>query len=315
MTESAHSVTESAHRTAPGSSGGDATRAHPRLSLNQATIKHASLPLALRLTTDAGIRSIGLWREPVADVGLGDAVSRLRDSGLRFSSYCRGGFFTAPDGEARRRAIDDNRRAIEETASLAAAGADGSSAVLVLVAGPIPEDSRDLVGARSRVRDAIAELAPDAVAAGVTLGLEPLHPMFAADRAVISTLGQALDIVEEFSAAAAGVIVDSYHIWWDPQVLAQIARAGRGGRIASYQVSDWVTPLPADLLLGRGQPGDGHIDFGPMTQAVTAAGYAGDVEVEIFNDQIWNAPYSETVTRTIESVAAHVAPHLLGSPE
>lgn len=283
---------------------------HPRLSLNQATLKYASLDEALRTTITAGIGSIGLWRESVAAAGLWEATSRLTDSGLRFSSYCRGGFFTAPNGVARRRAIDDNRRAIEETASLAAAGAEGSAAVLVLVAGALPDGSRDLAGARSRVRDALGELAPDAIAAGVTLGVEPLHPMFAADRAVISTLAQALDVAEEFPVCAVGVIIDTYHLWWDPQVLQQIARAGRSGRIASYQVSDWVTPLPADVLLGRGQPGDGHIDFEPMTQAVTAAGYTGDIEVEIFNQKIWNNPYAETARRTIDAVDASIAPYL-----
>lgn len=281
--------------------------AHPRLSLNQATIKYASFDDALTLTADAGIRSIGLWREPVAAVGLGEAAKRLTDSGLRFSSLCRGGFFTAVEGAERRRAIDDNRRAVEETAALAAAGADGSAAVLVLVAGALPEGSKDLAGARSRVRDALAELVPEALAAGVTLGVEPLHPMFAADRAVISTLGQALDIAEQFPADAVGAIVDTYHIWWDPQLLNQIARAGAGGRIASYQVCDWLTPLPVDVLLGRGQPGDGHIDFGPITQAVMETGYMGDIEVEIFNADIWAAPAVETVRQTIDAFNAVVA--------
>ncbi|RNE56517.1 sugar phosphate isomerase/epimerase family protein [Cryobacterium tepidiphilum] len=282
------------------------SHAHPRLSLNQATIKYASFDEALALTADAGIRSIGLWREPVAEVGLAQAATRLTASGLRFSSLCRAGFFTAPEGPERRRAIDDNRRAIEETVTLAAAGADGSAAVLVLVAGALPEGSKDLAGARSRVQDAIAELVPDAIAAGVTLGVEPLHPLFAADRAVVSTLGQALDIAEQFPAEAVGAIVDTYHIWWDPQVLNQIARAAAGRRIASYQVCDWLTPLPADVLLGRGQPGEGHIDFAPMTRAVLDGGYTGDIEVEIFNQAIWDAPAAETVRRTIDAFAAAV---------
>lgn len=285
-------------------------RPHPRLSLNQATLKRASLDEALTETAAAGIGSIGLWRESIADGGLTSAARRLNDSGLRFSSHCRGGFFTAFEGPARRAAIDENRRAIDETAVLAAAGAEGSAAVLVLVAGSLPANSRDLVGARSRVRDAVAELVPEALAAGVTLGIEPLHPMFAADRAVISTLGQALDLADDFDSSAVGVIVDSYHLWWDPQLLEQIARAGRGGRIASYQVSDWITPLPADVLLGRGQPGDGHIDFEPMTRAVIEAGYTGDIEVEIFNEVVWNTLYSETVRRTIDSFDACVAPYL-----
>ncbi|MEX1079627.1 MAG: sugar phosphate isomerase/epimerase family protein [Homoserinimonas sp.] len=286
------------------------TTPHPRLSLNQATIKYATLDEALSLTAKAGITSIGLWREPVAEVGLAKAARLLSLSGLRVSSLCRGGFFTAEEGQTRRAAIDENRRAIEETAALAAAGASGSRAVLVLVAGALPSGSRDLIGARSRVRDAIEELVPDALAAGVTLGIEPLHPIFAADRAVISTLGQALDIADGFPSEAVGAIVDTYHIWWDPQVLDQIARAGRDGRIASYQVCDWTTPLPADVLLGRGQPGEGHIDFETMTRAVSDAGYTGDIEVEIFNQAAWDAAPHDTVQRTIDAFAENVEPHL-----
>ncbi len=214
----------------------------PRLSINQATIKHADLATALRVTAEAGVQAIGLWREPVHDVGLETAATMLADSGLRFSTHCRGGFFTIPEGPDRRAAIDDNRRAIDETATLAAAGAPGSKAILVLVAGGLPEGSRDLVGARERVRDAIGELAPDAAAAGVTLAIEPLHPMYVSDRAVVSTLGQALDIAADFDASVVGATVDTFHVFWDPQVLEQIARAGREGRIATYQVCDWKTP-------------------------------------------------------------------------
>jgi len=286
------------------------TTPHVRLALNQATIKYSTLDEALTLTASAGIRSIGLWREPVAEVGLTEAAKRVADSGLRVSSLCRGGFFTAEEGPARRSAIDENRRAIEEAATLAGAGATGSRAVLVLVAGALPLGSRDLIGTRARVRDAIEELVPDALAAGVTLGIEPLHPIFAADRAVVSTLGQALDLAEDLPSEAVGAIVDTYHIWWDPQVLDQIARAGREGRIASYQVCDWVTPLPADVLLGRGQPGDGSIDFAPMTRAVADAGYTGDIEVEIFNQAIWNAAPQNTIQRTVDAFSEHVAPHL-----
>jgi len=280
--------------------------AHPRLSLNQATIKYADLEHALDVTRASGIESIGLWREPVAALGLSVAVQKVADSGLRVSSLCRGGFFTEQAGAGRQAALGDNRVAIEETAALAAAGADGSAAVLVLVAGGLPEGSRDLVGARERVRDAIGALADDARAAGVTLAIEPLHPMYAADRAVVSTLGQALDLAEQFDAGTVGVVVDAFHVWWDPELLAQIARAGRGGRIASYQVCDWVTPLPLDVLLARGMMGDGHIDFTTLTQAVLAAGYSGDIEVEIFNQEIWNTDAAVIATRTVESFARHI---------
>jgi sugar phosphate isomerase/epimerase len=281
--------------------------AHPKLSLNQATIKYADLERAIAVTAGAGIGSIGLWREPVAEVGLARAAELVADSGLRVSSLCRGGFFTAFAGETRRASLDDNRAAIEETATLAAAGAPGSAAVLVLVAGGLPAGSRDLAGARERVRDAIAELEPAARASGVTLAIEPLHPMYVADRAVVSTLEQAIDIAEQFPAESVGVVVDTFHVWWDPAVLAQIARAGAGGRIASYQVCDWLTPLPADVLLARGMMGDGHIDFGPLTRAVASAGYRGDVEVEIFNQAVWDADPGEIATLTARMFAEHVS--------
>ncbi|MGX1583371.1 sugar phosphate isomerase/epimerase family protein [Microbacterium sp. NPDC055502] len=282
----------------------------PRLSLNQATIKHADLATALQVTAEAGLAAIGLWREPVQDVGLAGAARMLADSGLRFSTHCRGGFFTLPAGPAREAALDDNRRAIEETATLAAAGAEGSTAVLVLVAGGLPEGSRDLVGARERVRDAIGALADDARGAGVTLAIEPLHPLYASDRAVVSTLGQALDIAADFDPAVVGVAVDTFHIWWDPQVLDQIARAGREGRIATYQVCDWKTPLAADPLLSRHYPGEGVIDFGVLTRAVRATGYDRDIEVEIFRADVWAADPRAVVRRTAESFAATVSPHL-----
>jgi sugar phosphate isomerase/epimerase len=279
---------------------------HPRLSINQATVKYASLERAIEVTKAAGVQSIGLWREPVAEVGLREAAARVADSGLRVSSLCRGGFFTAVEGAERRRSLDDNRAAIGETATLAAAGADGSAPVLVLVAGGLPAGSSDLVGARERMRDAVAELEPEARAAGVVLALEALHPMYAADRAVLSTLGQALDVADQFPAQSVGVVVDTFHIWWDPAVLEQIARAGASGRIASYQVCDWVTPLPADVLLARGMMGDGHIDFAPITRAVEEAGYRGDVEVEIFNQSIWDADPAAVVERTVRAFAENV---------
>ncbi|MFE6735200.1 sugar phosphate isomerase/epimerase family protein [Microbacterium sp. NPDC057650] len=284
--------------------------ADPRLSINQATIKYADLATALRVTADAGIQSIGLWREPVNEVGLDTAVKMLADSGLRFSTHCRGGFFTLPEGPDRRASIDDNRRAIDETAALAAAGAEGSTAVLVLVAGGLPEGSRDLVGARSRVHDALTELAPYAQDAGVTLAIEPLHPMFGSDRCVVSTLGQALDLAADFAPEVVGAAVDTFHIWWDPQVYEQIARAGREGRISTYQVCDWKTPLPSDVLLSRHYMGDGVIDFASLTRAVVETGYDRDIEVEIFNQEIWDTDPVEVVARTAESFAATVSPHL-----
>ncbi|HEY1531690.1 MAG TPA: sugar phosphate isomerase/epimerase family protein [Galbitalea sp.] len=274
---------------------------HRRMSLNQATIKYASLAEALDVTAAAGIASIGVWREPIAEVGLEQAVRLIADSGLRVSSLCRSGFFTMPDGPARRESLDDNRRAIDEAAAIGAPA-------LVVVAGGLPEGSRDLAGARQRVRDAIGELASHARSAGVVLAIEALHPMYVSDRAVVSTLGQAIDIATQFEPSEVGVVVDTFHTFWDPALLDQIARAG--DRIASYQVCDWATPLAADVLLSRHQPGDGVIDFGPITRAVLDAGYRGDVEVEIFNQAVWDAPAAATVERTVRAFDATVTPLL-----
>lgn len=262
-----------------------------RLSLNQATVKRLGLREAVELCVRHGIPAVGLWRDRVAEAGLAEAAAAVRAAGLRVSSLCRGGFFTAADPEARRAALADNRAAIAEAASL---GTD----TLVLVSGGLPPGQRDLGVARRMIADAIGSLVPDAQRHGVRLGIEALHPMFCADRCVISSLGEAVDLALLFPADAVGVVVDTYHVWWDARLVAEIARAGR--RIVSYQVCDWVLPLPADTLLGRGHVGDGVIDFGPITAAVTAAGYDGDVEVEIFNADVWDAPPDETAATVVE---------------
>ncbi|MGY4908392.1 sugar phosphate isomerase/epimerase family protein [Micromonospora aurantiaca (nom. illeg.)] len=268
-----------------------------RLSLNQRTTQRWSVAQAVDGCVRAGIPAIGLWREPVAEIGVPAAVRLAADAGLRVSSLCRGGFLTAADEAGRAAALADNRRAIDEAAELRAA-------CLVLVVGGLPPGSRDLAGARQRVADALAELAPYAAARGVRLALEPLHPMYCADRAVLSTLGQALDLAEAFPAEQVGVVVDTFHVWWDPDVWRQIARAG--ARIASFQVCDFLTPLPADVLLGRGMMGDGHIDFPPLRRAVEAAGYTGDVEVEIFNAEVWATDPDLVLTTMIARYAERV---------
>ena len=162
----------------------------------------------------------------------------------------------------------------------------------MLVSGGLVPGTRDLPLARRMIADAIGELVPVARAAGVRLAIEALHPVFAADRCVITRLGEALDLALKFPADAVGVVVDTYHVWWDAALFADIARAGE--RIAGYQVCDWILPLPADTLLGRGHVGDGYIDFPPITAAVLAAGYTGYVEVEIFSEAVWTAPPDET---------------------
>ena len=269
-----------------------------RLSLNQATVKNLSLAEAAALCARHDIAAIGLWRDRVAEAGLDRAAALARQAGLHISSLCRGGFFTRAgsgdaDGLAAARA--DNRAAVEEAAEL---GAD----TLVLVCGGLVPGSRDLGLARRMVADAIGDLVPEAQRLGVRLGIEALHPMFCADRSVIASLGEAVDLALGFPADAVGVVVDSYHVWWDARLTDEIARAA--GRIVSYQVCDWVLPLPADALLGRGHVGDGVIDFGPISAAVTAAGYHGYVEVEIFNADVWAAPPDQTAAVVRERFAA-----------
>jgi sugar phosphate isomerase/epimerase len=262
-----------------------------RLSLNQATVKHLGLADAAALCVRHDIPAIGLWRDRVAEIGLDRAVAAVRAAGLRVSSLCRGGFFTWAGGEGLAAARAENRAAVREAAEL---GAD----TLVLVCGGMVPGSRDLSVARRMVADAISDLVPEAQRLGVRLGIEALHPMFCADRSVIASLGEAVDLALAFPADAVGVVVDTYHVWWDARLTEEIARAA--GRIVSYQVCDWVLPLPADTLLGRGHLGDGVIDFGPISAAVATAGYGGYVEVEIFNADVWAAPPDRTAATVRE---------------
>ncbi|MFD7529490.1 sugar phosphate isomerase/epimerase family protein [Streptomyces sp. NPDC059849] len=269
-----------------------------RLSINQETIKQWSLPELAEGCAKAGIDKVGLWRAPVQSYGVERTARLLADSGLSVTSLCRGGFFTALDPAERARALDDNRAAVDEAAGL-------STDTLVLVSGGLPEGSKDLHGARERIADALAELAPYAAERGVRLAIEPLHPMFASDRCVVSTLSQALDIAERFPADQVGVVVDTYHIWWDDQAPAQIARAGAGGRIHSFQLADWITPLPAGVLLGRGQLGDGAVDFRSFRSLVEATGFDGPIEVEIFNEALWARDGAEVLAEVAARYAEH----------
>ncbi len=257
-----------------------------RLSLNQATVQHLTVRGALDLCVRHEIAAIGLWRDKVAQAGLAATAAAVRAAGVHVSSLCRGGFFTYADSDRRAAAAADNRAAVLEAAAL---GAD----TLILVSGGLVAGSKDLPLARRMIADAVADLVPYAQQAGVRLGIEPLHPMFCADRCAISRLGDAIDLAAQFPAETVGVVVDTYHVWWDAQLAADIGRAA--GRIASYQLCDWILPLPADMLLGRGHLGDGYIDFAAITQLVLAAGYAGFAEVEIFNADIWAAPPDDTV--------------------
>ncbi|MET9457178.1 sugar phosphate isomerase/epimerase family protein [Streptomyces canus] len=269
-----------------------------RFSINQMTVKQLSLPELVDACRELGIGNVGLWREPVQSYGVEATAKLVRDAGLTVTTLCRGGFFTAIDPDERAAALDDNRRAVDEAATL---GTD----TLVLVSGGLPAGSKDLHGARERIADALSVLGPYAEEHGVKLAIEPLHPMYASDRCVVSTLTQALDLAERFPAQQVGVTVDTYHIWWDDNAPAQIARAGVGDRIHTFQLADWTTPLPEGVLNGRGQIGDGAIDMREWQRYVEAAGYTGAIEVELFNDALWARDGREVLTETAERFVAH----------
>jgi sugar phosphate isomerase/epimerase len=273
-----------------------------RLSLNSATTKKWTLAEVVDGCVRAGIPAIAPWRDRVEEAGLDKAAKLIKDAGLRVSSLCRGGFLTAADSDGQAVALADNRAAVLEAAVL-------DTRELFLVVGGLAPGEKDIVAARRRVADRLADLVPFATENGIRLVLEPLHPMYAADRAVISTLGQALDLATPFDAQAVGVAVDTFHVWWDPELKAQIERAGREDRIASYQVCDFNMPIAADPLLSRGFMGDGVIDFATIGTWVREAGYTGDIEVEIFNQEIWDADGDAVLETIKERYAALVLPY------
>ncbi|GHO46726.1 sugar phosphate isomerase/epimerase family protein [Ktedonospora formicarum] len=255
-----------------------------RLSLNQMTTKPWSVREAVEGCVQAGIPYIGLWRDKVEATGLQESARIVQDAGLRVSSLCRGGWFCAGSERERQERLDDNRRAIEEAATL---GTD----TLVLVCGPAAD--RNLPAARAYVEESIATLLPYAQEYGVRLGIEPLHPMYAGDRSVIVTLGQANGFVRRLAHPNVGVVIDAYHVWWDPELEREIEAAR--GHILGFHVCDWLVPTP-DMLNGRGMMGDGVIELRRLRQLVEAAVYRGPIEVEIFNEALWQMPGAQILS-------------------
>jgi sugar phosphate isomerase/epimerase len=279
----------------------DLSADHRWLSINTATLRRqGDLLSIIEACATSGIPAISPWRDQVAAVGLGRAVEAVKSAGLALSGYCRGGMFPI-DTERLAEARDDNRRAVDEAVALGAP-------CLVLVVGGLPQfsrpgsrPSRDLGAVRAMVEDGIAALLDHARGAGMPLAIEPLHPMYAADRACVNTLAQALDLCDRLDPGRSGMLgvaLDVYHVWWDPQLLPQIARAGRD-RLLAYHVCDWLVPT-RDLLNDRGMMGDGVIALRNIRKAVEAAGFDGFVEVEIFSEDWWARPMPEVVKTCIE---------------
>jgi sugar phosphate isomerase/epimerase len=266
----------------------DFSQDHRWLSINTATVRvQWKLDRIIDECAQRGIRAICPWRDQVTDVGL-DTVARLvRDTGLALSGYCRGGMFPASTAEGRQHALDDNRRAVDEARTL-------NATCLVLVVGGLPgalqgmPESKDLIAARKDVRDGIAATLEYARSVGMPLAIEPLHPMYAAERACVNTIEQALDLCDALDpgrTGALGVAVDVYHVWWDPKLPRQIERAGKS-RLLAFHVCDWLVPT-RDLLNDRGMMGDGVIEIPRIRAWMEAQGYAGYSEVEIFSAENW----------------------------
>ncbi len=253
---------------------------HPELlSINHATLRmQCNLQQLVDGCARRGIGAIATWRDKIAEHGLAQSVRLLRDAQLRVTGHCRAGLFPAADAAGRRAALAENCRALDEAAAV---GAES----LCVIGGGLPKSSRDLAGAHAQVRDGLAAMLEHARKIGVQIGLEPLHPMYAADRACVNTLRHANDLCDELGAGI-GVLIDVYHLWWDPTLAQEIARAGHAKRILGFHVCDWLVPTK-DMLLDRGMMGDGIIDIPLIRGWVEAAGYGGCVEVEIFSAENW----------------------------
>lgn len=279
----------------------DFSQDHRWLSINTATVrKQGDLIEIVDACARHDIRAISPWRDQVAHVGLDRAVRAVREAGLQLSGYCRGGMFPA-DRALQQDVIDDNRRAIDEAKALGAP-------CLVLVVGGLPQysrpgsaPSRDLGQARTQVEDGIGVMLDYAIEVGMPLAIEPLHPMYAADRACVNTLHQAIDICEQLDigrTGALGVAVDVYHVWWDPELKRAIRRASKD-LLFAFHVCDWLVPT-RDLLEDRGMMGDGVIDIGSIRAMVEAEGFAGYCEVEIFSSRDWwTRPMDEVLATCI----------------
>lgn len=260
------------------------------LSVNLATVREQwDFAEAVDGCLRHGITAIAPWRDQIAKIGLAEASRIVRQNGLQLTGLCRGGFFPASSGRDRQDAIDDNLRAIDEAAEL---GAD----CLVLVVGGLPDGSRDIVAARQMVQDGLAAILPHARACNVPLAIEPLHPMYAGDRAVVNTMGQALDMCEVLGPGI-GVAIDVYHVWWDPDLSNQIARAGRMNAILAHHICDWLVPT-TDMLTDRGMMGDGVIDLPAIRTMIENAGVKPVQEVEIFSSRNWWQKPGDDVLKT-----------------
>lgn len=255
-----------------------------RLCIHTITTKHWTTEECIRHYADAGVEGITFWRYNLDGRDPAAVGRHAREVGLDVVSLCRGGFFPATSADARQKAIDDNRRCIEQAHALEAP-------LIVMVCGAVPGQS--LEESRKQITDGIAAILPDAEAAGVKLGIEPLHPMYADDRSAVNTMRQANDICDALgSPEQLGIAADVYHIWWDPELKHQIEFTAAQNRLFAFHICDWKTPT-ADLLNDRGLMGEGCIPIRQISDWVDATGFTGHREVEIFSNLYWSMDQGE----------------------
>jgi sugar phosphate isomerase/epimerase len=264
-----------------------------RLCIHTITTKPWSLAECVKNYAARGIPAITVWRQALEPLGVNESARLLKASGLRVASLCRGGFFPAKDSAGRKAAIEDNKRAVDEAAAIGAP-------LIVLVCGAVP--GIPLSDAREQIADGIAAVLPYAQSAGIKLGIEPLHPMYADSRSAVNTMAQANDMVEAINHPSLGIAVDVYHLWWDSDLEKEIARAGKS--VFAFHVCDWRTPT-VDLLNDRGLMGEGCIDIRGIRGWVESAGFKGDIEVEIFSNRLWAMDQSEFLDKIIAGYQAH----------
>jgi sugar phosphate isomerase/epimerase len=267
-----------------------------RLAVHTITTKPWNLDQAIEHYSAAGVGGITVWRQALAGHSPVAAGERIRAAGLKVVSLCRGGFFPARDAAGRQAAIDENRRVVDEAAALGAP-------MIVLVCGAVP--GLALSEARWQIADGIAAVLPHAAACRVKLAIEPLHPMYADDRSAINTMRQAADVCAQLRSPWLGIAVDVYHVWWDPDLEAEIARAGRQGWLSAFHVCDWRTPT-TDILEDRGLPGEGCIPVRTIRGWVESAGFDGFNEVEIFSRTRWAGDQARFLHDIQDSYLKHV---------
>ena len=266
-----------------------------RLCIHTITTKPWPIETAIERFSARGVAAMTVWRDALEGRDIAATGKRIRDAGMDVVSLCRGGFFPAETAAAREEALDDNRRAIDEAAALGAP-------LVVLVCGAVPGQPLDV--SRSQIREGIEGVLPHAQAAGVKLGVEPLHPLYADSRSAVNTMAQANDICARIDSPFVGVVVDVYHLWWDPDLEREIRRCGQHGQLFAFHVCDWRTPTE-DLLNDRGLMGEGCINIRQIRGWVEEAGFDGYNEVEIFSDRYWAMDQEQVLERIVEAYTNH----------